>query len=174
MENARANAAHVAHGIYIGSHHAASDASFLDTQCITYIVKCDTESPIVNDTHDMYVIRDLLDEDYSSHLNARDASLVVQCVDRMLVCVTKVERAARAIHERVKRGERVLVHCYAGVNRSALTIAWYLRRYHAMPYEDAVKLIVEANTTRNMPALVNRTYLYMLKNMAGDSPASRE
>mmetsp|Transcript_84145 Transcript_84145/g.149121 ORF Transcript_84145/g.149121 Transcript_84145/m.149121 type:complete len:189 (-) Transcript_84145:195-761(-) len=40
-------------------------------------------------------------------------------------------------------GHGVLVHCYAGVNRSAAICAAYLIRTHRMHLTDAVKLLVE-------------------------------
>lgn len=45
-----------------------------------------------------------------------------------LVSIEALGRAADLIEQYVTRGERLLVHCHGGVERSPLTLAWYLVR----------------------------------------------
>ena len=47
------------------------------------------------------------------------------------------------IHETITTQRRVLVHCYAGEQRSCAIVACYLIRYHNMIPEDAVAYIQE-------------------------------
>ena len=42
--------------------------------------------------------------------------------------IEALDRAADLIGDYVSRGERLLVHCYGGVERSPLTLAWYFAR----------------------------------------------
>ena len=48
-----------------------------------------------------------------------------------------LDAAADYIAAELSRGQRVLVHCGAGLERSPLTIAWFLHRYHGMNLDRA-------------------------------------
>lgn len=45
-----------------------------------------------------------------------------------IVCLKKLDDAANLISERLVRGAELLVHCGQGIERSPLTLAWWLRR----------------------------------------------
>lgn len=45
------------------------------------------------------------------------------------------------IHNRIQRGEQVLIHCVAGMQRSCAVLACYLCRYHGMTTQEAVTFI---------------------------------
>ena len=45
------------------------------------------------------------------------------------------------IHTAISKGQTVLVHCYAGVQRSCAVCACYLIRYHQMTPESAIAFI---------------------------------
>lgn len=49
----------------------------------------------------------------------------------------KMDEAANWIHERVSKEEDVLVHCAYGVERSPLTVVWYLMRHQGMDFKQA-------------------------------------
>lgn len=49
----------------------------------------------------------------------------------------KMDEAADWIHEHVMREEDVLVHCAYGVERSPLTVVWYLMRHRGMDFKKA-------------------------------------
>lgn len=64
----------------------------------------------------------------------RDAQ---QFVGQPVASVHMLERAAKRIHQyHDEMGGRVLVHCGAGMERSPLTIAWYLVKYHGDVFPD--------------------------------------
>lgn len=151
--------------VYIGSHQAVKNQRFLDEHNIGFIVKCDAESQHVHPEIPTMRIPSLHDEDYATFLESEDPELIYEFIEKTVAVVKKIEPAAKAIHERVSRGENVFVHCWAGINRSALTIAWYLKKYRGMPYEDIVATLTRANATRNLPVLFNRTYLHIVKNL---------
>jgi len=45
------------------------------------------------------------------------------------------------INESLMKGETVLVHCFAGMSRSATLVAYYLIKYHNMTSNDAITFI---------------------------------
>ena len=56
------------------------------------------------------------------------------------------------------KGEKILVHCMAGINRSATAIAFYIRSY-GLTAEKTVKLLQMANDKRGVPVLTNPTFM---------------
>lgn len=65
------------------------------------------------------------------------------------------------IHEAIGRKENVLVHCNAGVSRTAAVAIAYLMHYHAMPFEVAHALV-----KNKRPAIQpNAGFTKQLKNM---------
>lgn len=53
----------------------------------------------------------------------------------------QLEQATEAIDQGLSRGERVLVSCGMGIERSPLTVAWFLHRRRGMSLDDAYTLI---------------------------------
>ena len=53
---------------------------------------------------------------------------------------------------------RVLVNCHAGINRSALLIALYLKLHKCMPPKKIVGLLEKANEKRQLEVLTNHTF----------------
>jgi hypothetical protein len=62
---------------------------------------------------------------------------------------------ALAIHQKVKRGWSVTVHCAMGMERSCLAVAWYLGKYGGLMLDEAYELIRE----RRPIAVDRREYL---------------
>jgi len=52
-----------------------------------------------------------------------------------------LDNLADQIDFHLKGGERVLVHCQAGLNRSSLLIAHYLMRHQGLKAEEAINLV---------------------------------
>lgn len=67
-----------------------------------------------------------------------------------------------AIETAVRAGKRVLVHCAAGINRSATLIAFYLIE-NGHSYDRAVELLAAANKKRNVDLLTNPSFRSLLK-----------
>lgn len=55
----------------------------------------------------------------------------------------KMDEAADWIETRLREGFRVLVHCAYGVERSPLTVVWYLMRHQGMNLSEAYKVVLE-------------------------------
>ncbi len=65
--------------------------------------------------------------------------------------------AMLTIHECLERGEKVLVHCHAGIERSPLTVASYLVKYgHANNIADAYEILMSKR-----PEVQDRTHWLM-------------
>jgi hypothetical protein len=57
--------------------------------------------------------------------------------------VALMDAAADWIDKQVNEGHEVLVHCAYGIERSPLTVVWYLMRYHAMNLKQSYDLVME-------------------------------
>jgi len=64
-----------------------------------------------------------------------------------------MDEAAEWIHNHLRNDTKVLVHCAVGMERSPLTIAWYLNRFCNMSYKEAYELMIEKR-----PIVEGRTY----------------
>lgn len=60
-----------------------------------------------------------------------------------------VAEVLERLDELLRNGNRVLVHCAAGVSRSPFVIALYLSWKHEMPFDDAIDLVAERRS-RNL------------------------
>lgn len=50
-------------------------------------------------------------------------------------------RVTRAIRERLRSGDEVIVHCWAGQQRSAAVVTAYLIKYEGMPKDHAMRFV---------------------------------
>jgi len=62
--------------------------------------------------------------------------------DQIVADPTKMDEAADWIHLHLSQGHQVLVHCAYGVERSPLTIVWYLMKYRAVSLDAAYQLLM--------------------------------
>lgn len=51
--------------------------------------------------------------------------------------VNRFNLAVEQLDRWVREGKRVLVHCHAGISRSATAVCWYLVRYEGMSWDEA-------------------------------------
>ena len=80
----------------------------------------------------------------------------------------RVKRAAANIHEALERGDAVLVHCHAGINRSVSAIVAYAALYRGVGASVSIPYIRAANKSRrDLPALTNRTFERYCSTMFG-------
>lgn len=69
------------------------------------------------------------------------------------VYIPMLDAIAHAIHCALGRYEKVLVHCWAGMERSPLAIAWYMVKYHG--FETIEEAYDHLQTVR--PCVMRRT-----------------
>ena len=82
--------------------------------------------------------------------------------DTLRAYARKFAIGVAAIEVAVRAGQRVLVHCAAGINRSATLIAFYLIE-SGRSYDDAIQLLAAANRKRKVELLTNPTFRSLLK-----------
>lgn len=80
---------------------------------------------------------------------------------RIFIRGAEAIEAARAESIRTK----ILVHCAAGINRSAATIAIWLVR-NGFGYAEAMQVLTEANIRRGVPVLTNQSFREIIKSYA--------
>jgi hypothetical protein len=54
---------------------------------------------------------------------------------------TNKELIMKLIHENLIQGKNILVHCGAGMERSPLVVACYLKEYHMLSLDEAYKVV---------------------------------
>lgn len=77
--------------------------------------------------------------------------------------IAYIDEALEKIHTALMAGENVIVHCYSGMNRSALTCAAYLIRYMNLDPADAILHIRSGRPF----ALANPAFVRYLMHMRG-------
>jgi protein-tyrosine phosphatase len=61
-----------------------------------------------------------------------------------IASIIELEKACKIIDQHVSNDEKILVHCMGGVERSPLTIAWYLVQWgQAVDLKDAYEFLKE-------------------------------
>jgi hypothetical protein len=92
------------------------------------------------------------------HITMEDADITQSTQDDYLV---KFYDGIHIIRRAHKSGMSVLVHCMAGINRSATLIALYLI---TCGVQDAVARLQVANTKRRKPLLTNKSFRWLIQS----------
>lgn len=109
--------------LWVGDIRSALDINFLSSHQITTIINCTTKYPF---------------PDYNSNqirVAVRDRGIPVD-FDNMYEYLCKT---VPIIYDLLSKGERVLVHCYAGRHRSVTLIVGFLMRYAQMTLKEAME-----------------------------------
>lgn len=85
-------------------------------------------------------------ETHTSHCNQREIRIPIiteyaPTKPEIRASHTQLDKAAKEIHRWLQGGFPILVHCAAGIERSPLTVAWYLWKYRGLSWEDAYTLV---------------------------------
>lgn len=74
--------------------------------------------------------------------NSAHTVIEVQMFDQLgLIPDATLDHLADEIAWQLERGQRVLVHCQAGLNRSSLLIAHYLMKHEGLTADEAITLV---------------------------------
>jgi protein tyrosine phosphatase len=139
------NGAEVHSGVYIGSLSTATNSAWIQDNEIDIIFNL---SGYVYKSIAPQIIINMEDE----YVN----------IDAITPYMEKFLKAAKAVKKCRRDGKKILVHCAAGINRSATVICFYLMMC-GHSYNEAVDLITNANTARGTAALTNISFRYLLK-----------
>jgi|SRR6185369_14595552 len=165
MESIYSSYAEVVPKIFIGDHFAAKNMEFIARNNITFIVCASNDANDINPRIETVFVKDIPDSDFVNVGNVPMTSMITTFNTKR-----KVNIAAAVVHKKYKQiaeqktRENILIHCKAGVNRSALIIGMFMIKYLGMTYDDAVGKLEDANHRRNMmlPALTNQTFRAIL------------
>lgn len=138
------NGACVDTGIYIGSLTTAMSESRLEQ------LKIDT---IIN----------LSQRNYNCNLPVFNIDMDdnIIDIDNFEDYILKFKSGVEAIKLAREKNKNVLVHCAAGINRSAALIAMYLID-SGDDYNAVINKLTAANMSRGVPLLTNQTFKYLL------------
>lgn len=117
--------------VFIGNNDAASDLEWITSTGIGYVVNCAKELPNYHKSL-VYVRLDLGDGQDEKGTDD-DLYRVVEGAYRYIVNIIK--RTPNA---------KILVHCAAGISRSASIVVYYLMRKNGMGYDQALKHLRDA------------------------------
>lgn len=115
-------------GLWVGDADSALDARFFSTRRIGAVVNCTPDIPMQFRKHGVNYF----------HVNLDD-SLKKKDIDKM---IKYMPSAIKFIHDQRKLGRNVLIHCHAGMQRSAAIAVAYLSTYHGMTLNQAISLVV--------------------------------
>ena len=121
MENAHAN--EVLPRLWLGDYHASQDETFLRGNHIDVVFNCTKDLPFSRVVSKLYRIP--LDDNLEE-VEIRNAGLWAGEI-------------AMKIHQHYKAGDRILVHCMAGRQRSAASIAMFMILYTGDRTENIIK-----------------------------------
>lgn len=83
-------------------------------------------------------------------------------LDNLDLYMKKFSIGVAAIETARKEGKNILIHCAAGINRSATLIAFYLIE-RGMALDDIIDALAVANKKRGVELLTNPTFRSILK-----------
>lgn len=151
--------------IFIGDYTSAKNNDFLTDNNITMIVCASNDTGDINHDIQTIFVKDLPDMDFvdSGNIPARSMAKIFSTRQRLCNVAKLVSDKYREIAEN-RTNEAILIHCKAGINRSALIIGLFMKKHMGMPYEDVIAKLSAANERRNklMPVLMNQTFRIIL------------
>lgn len=122
------DATEIIKGLWIGNLHSAQNKKFFEKEIIGAVVNCTPDIPNTFET--MGVL--YLNIPMNDTLKEKD----IKDMNRYLA------RTVKFIHTNLSNKRNVLVHCHAGMQRSAAVVAAYLMKYHKKSIMDAINLII--------------------------------
>lgn len=125
MQNANDVGHEIVPRLWLGNKTAASDTEWLKKHGITVVFNCTKDWPFHASVMRQYrvPVHDNLQKEEIDNLHAWAPEIMVKLI------------------QEYKRGETILVHCHAGMQRSAAVVAMFLMTVYGMSKDDAKKLI---------------------------------
>ena len=120
------NATEIIPGLWVGDQISAQDKTFFDNYNITVVVNCTKQLPQSFENNNILYMRIPIDDSLQENDINKMARYLPSVVD--------------FIHKNRKRN--ILIHCHAGMQRSAAVVAAYLHKHYNMPFQKAIQHIV--------------------------------
>ena len=130
--------------IWLGNRKASVDKEFLEKENIEVIFNCTRNHPFVED-----------DKIIKYRLDVNDHS------NDLLRMRKKIDWASFALNHHMKNKKNILIHCHAGLQRSATLLAYTLMKYRNIPLKKCVSLI---RSRRPMAFPIPFTFYKILEN----------
>lgn len=112
--------------LWLGNLQSSQDPNFLKQNRITVIVNCTKDLPFLQ-LPGVYKYRVPVDD------NLQEKEIISM--------VGWIEKIIPLINEHYQKGRSILIHCYAGMQRSAIIMLSYLYKYHTNNAGEALYLI---------------------------------
>lgn len=113
-------------GLYLGSLEAAKDIRLLDRFNVTCVLSITDNTRCIGP--------------YGGKIDHRKIYLPDSCT---VGIIELVPLCLQFIHESVKAGKNILVHCFAGISRSASFVIAYVMVKYSLDFETAKKMVRE-------------------------------
>lgn len=144
--------------LYIGNAQSIHDHKFLEDKKIKLIVNASNRSSNLTD----------LEIDTIQVIDIED---IVPSPKHTAEFILDIKKKANSVVDQmekyISRGDNVLVHCHAGINRSALILGFYMILKQGVSPTDAINKIRKANATqRSIVALSNPLFESILKTLS--------
>lgn len=124
------NADEIIPGIFLGNEESSQDSDFIKKKGITAVINCTPSVPNKHKTKGVAYIRLPLDD-----------SLKNKDINLMSEWLPYVVDQLKILHKKKKK--KILIHCHAGMQRSAIVVAAYLVDTKDMAPLEAIKFIIQ-------------------------------
>jgi protein-tyrosine phosphatase len=113
--------------LWLGNYKAAYDINFIEKNNITAIINCTVSFPFIEHENIKYKYRfPILDNNEEEQIELMYLSLT---------------NAADLIHSLIESGNNILVHCYAGKQRSPTILLSYILKYWDVDLNKAIETV---------------------------------
>ena len=123
------NANEIVPGLWVGDQHAAQDPYFFSKYQIKAVVNVTKDIPNAFAKHGVIYLRIPVDD-----------SLKREDINKMTMYLPKAMEFLRQQH--LIRGKNVLVHCHAGIQRSATVTVAYLHAFYKKTIPEAIHQVI--------------------------------
>ena len=123
------NASEIIPNLWIGDRKDANNIHFIRDFNVKLIINCTKNISF----HPKY-----LDKKIRVNIDDKDSTNIAIENKKMYHCLIDL---TNTVHNYLQKNQAILVHCYAGAQRSASVVAAYLIKFGKIDYQTAVKYI---------------------------------
>jgi protein-tyrosine phosphatase len=124
-------------GLWLGDIFSSTNETFLSDKKITAVINCTVTLPFSNlrtiKHKDRLAVKDNLEK------------------DQIYILYNLIDDFAKLIHDYLDTGHNVLVHCFAGRQRSLAIVAGFIMKYTNLGPDEAVSYIRDKRSVAGIP-----------------------